>query len=322
MTLSLKPRFLLLVWSVIVFGLTLTLAQDFNEPHILPRSGTPHQEFQPPDLKTNVDLVLVPVTVLDDADKAVTGLRAQDFTVLDNKAPQTIRYFASQDTPISLTVILDASASMLKKEQQALTAAMQLFQQANPEDEFRLMTFGDVPGGASLMAGPVDDVQTELTAIRPHGFTALWDTLYLGIADLNHAEYERKAIVLITDGGDNHSRHSQSEIKSVLKEAGVQVYALGMFDANPRLHEEKLGPLLLDEVVSVTGGRLFSIYDPPELAHAVVQISLELRNQYVIGYYPAKGKRDGKWRNLKVRVVSPIARLRVYAKKGYYGPGD
>jgi len=322
-----KPpwHLVLLVQAIMAFGvLSAAWAQDsLNQVHVLPRSGTIHKEPRTPDLRANVDLVLVAVTVLDRTDKTVTGLRADNFTVLDNKIAQTVKYFSSEDTPISLTVILDTSGSMSAKVQPARTAAIRLFTAANPQDELRLVTFSDVPRPASDLADPMDDVQTTLTAIKPHGFTALWDTMYVAIMDLKRAQYERKAIVLISDGGDNHSRHTQSEIKCLLKEAGVQVYALGMFDRSPTTREEKVGPLLLDEVTSTTGGRLFSVYDPPELTRAVTQISLELRNRYVLGYYPSNRERHGKWRRLKVQLVAPPQPgLRVYVRKGYYGPAE
>ncbi len=309
--------------SIVFLGVpNAAWAQDsLNQVHVLPHPHTTRPKL-PPDLKANVDLVLVPVTVLDRADRTVTGLHADNFAVLDNKIAQTIKYFSSEDTPIALTVIVDASGSMSRKVQQVRTAAMQLFKAANPQDEFRLMTFGDEPRTASNLAGPVDDVQTMLTDIRPHGLTALWDTMYLAIMDLKQAQYERKAIILISDGGDNHSRHTQSEIKSLLKEADVQVYALGVFDRNPRTREERIGPLLLDEVATVTGGRMFSVYDRTALGRAVTEVSLELRNQYVLGYYPSTRERNGKWRTLKIQLVATPtpARLRVYARKGYYGP--
>lgn len=316
-------------FRVLLVGAILTLgppyyacAQDsLDQVHVLPRAGNAHEQVRPGDITAHVDLVLVPVIVLDRADRAVIGLRAGDFTVLDDKMAQSIKYFSSEDTPISLTVVLDASGSMAGNAEQLRTAAMELFKEANPQDEVRLMTFGDEPRPASNLPGFLGDVEGALTAIRPHGLTALWDTMYLAIMDLKRAEYARRAIVLISDGGDNHSRHTQSEIKSLLKEAGIQVYALGIFDRNPKTREEKIGPLVLDEVASVTGGRLFSIHDPKEIPHAVTQIDLELRNQYVLGYYPSNRGRDGKWRTLKVQLVAPPqSKLRVYAKKGYYGP--
>lgn len=313
----------LLMEAILALGaLPYACAQgSLDQVHVLPPAGKPHQELRPGDVRTNVDLVLVPVTVLDRGDRAVTGLRAEDFTIFDDKIAQSIKYFSGEDTPISLTVVLDASGSMAGHEEQLRAAATELFKEANPRDEFRLVTFGDEPRPTATLPRLLGDVQDALTAVQPHGLTALWDTVYLAIMDLKQAEYARRAIVLISDGGDNHSRHTQSEIKNLLKEAGIQVYALGIFDRSPKTREEKIGPLVLDEVVSVTAGRIFTIHDPKEIPQAVTQIDLELRNQYVLGYYPSNRGRDGKWRTLKVQLAAPPqSKLRVYARKGYYGP--
>jgi Ca-activated chloride channel family protein len=161
-------------------------------------------------------------------------------------------------------------------------------------------------------------------ALQPDGATALWDGMYLGIKELKKSRYQRKAMVVISDGGDNHSRYSESELRSLLKEADVEVYAIGMFDRYATRPEEKKGPLQLDEVTSVTGGQVFSTHDPAELSRAVTQISRELRNQYVLGYYPSNRSRDGKWRRLKVHLAGSAsqASFRLYAKKGYYAPTE
>jgi Ca-activated chloride channel family protein len=129
---------------------------------------------------------------------------------------------------------------------------------------------------------------------------------------------QKKAMVVISDGGDNHSRYSESEIKSLLEEVDVEVYAIGMFDRFAKRLEEKRGPLQFDEITSVTGGRVFSVHDSVELARAVAQISHELRNQYVLGYYPKNRVRDGKWRRLKIRLTKSASqeKFRLYAKKG------
>jgi Ca-activated chloride channel family protein len=148
--------------------------------------------------------------------------------------------------------------------------------------------------------------------------------MYIGIKELKNSHYQRKAMVVISDGGDNHSRYTESELKSLLEEADVEVYAIGMFDRYATRLEERKGPLQLDEVTSVTGGRVFSVHDSVELSRAVTQISHELRSQYVLGYYPSNRNRDGKWRRLKIRLAGSAsqATFRLYAKKGYYAPTE
>ena len=295
-----------------------------NEVHVLPRAMDGSTAPRQPILRANVDLVLVNVTVLDHANRAVTGLEATNFSVLDDKNPQMVRYLSNVDEPISLVVVLDASASMAPKIQEARKAFTELINTSNPQDDFGLIAVNDKPRVALHFDDPASVIQGAVDALQPDGYTALWDGLYLGIKELKNAHYQRRAMVVISDGGDNHSRYTESELKSLLEEADVEVYAIGMFDRYAQRPEEKKGPLQLDEVTSVTGGRVLSAHDSVELSRAVTQISYELRNQYVLGYYPSNRSRDGKWRRLKIRLTGSASqtKFRLYAKKGYYAPTE
>jgi len=297
---------------------------NINEAHILPRATTGFSAPTHEILRANVDLVQVSVTVLDHAGRAVSGLQKTNFTVLDDKNPQVVRYLSAVDEPISLVVVLDASASMAPKLDEARKAFTELVNTSNPQDDFSLIVVNDKPGIALQLGEPVHEIQAAVDALQPEGATALWDGMYLGIKELKNSRYQRKAMVVISDGGDNHSRYTEPELKTLLEEADVEVYAIGMFDRFATRLEEKRGPLQLEEVTSVTGGRELSVHDGVELSRAVSQISHELRNQYVLGYYPSNRTRDGKWRRLKVRLAGPAgqATFRLYAKKGYYAPTE
>jgi Ca-activated chloride channel homolog len=316
-----RPWFAVLVTLAVASFVTAQVGM--NEVHVLPgaisRSSAGTQQV----LRANVDLVLVNVTVLDHAGRAVTGLQPTNFAVLDNKNPQTVRYLSSVDEPLSLIVVLDASASMGARIEEARKAFTELINASNPKDDFGLVVVSDKPRVALHFYDSASEVQGAVGALQPEGYTALWDSMYLGIQELKNSRYQRKAMVVISDGGDNHSRYTESELKSLLEEADVDVYAIGVFDRYATRLEEKKGPLQLDEVTSVTGGRVFSVHDSMEISRAVTQISEELRNQYVLGYYPSNRSRDGKWRRLKVRLTgSSQASFRLYAKKGYYAPTE
>jgi Ca-activated chloride channel family protein len=321
---STLPRSLFAVIVTLATSSYVAAQVAINEVHALPRvvaaSPAPAQQM----FRASVDLVLVNVTVLDHAGRAVTGLAPENFTVLDDRNPQIIRYLSKVDEPISLVVVLDASASMATKIQQARKALTELINTSNPQDDFGLVIIRDEPRVALHFDDSASEVQGTVDALQPDGFTALWDGMYLGINELKNSRYQRRAMVVISDGGDNHSRYTESEMKSLLEEADVEVYAIGMFDRFARRPEERTGPLQLDEVTSVTGGRVFSAHDPVELSHAVSQISHELRNQYVLGYYPSNRSRDGKWRRLKIHLTGSAsqAKFRLYAKKGYYAPTE
>jgi len=167
-------------------------------------------------------------------------------------------------------------------------------------------------------------VQQRLLYTVPKGRTALLDAIYLGIAKMRQARHRRKALLLISDGADNRSRYTENEIRAIVKEADVQIYAIGIYDVSPRSEEERFGPALLSEVSEVTGGRAYPVGNPNELSEVAARIGLELRNQYILGYRPSKPARDGKWRKVRVKLSAPkgLPPLTVYAKMGYYAPGQ
>src|ERR1700674_612515 len=296
------------------------VAQSINEAHILPRAMPSGVAPARETVRANVDLVLVKVTVLDRAGRAVTGLEPAQFAVLDDKNPQTVRYLSNTDEPISVVVILDASASMAPRIQEVREAFHELVNASNPQDDVGLIIVRDEPEIALSLNDSASALQGALNALEPSGDTSLWDSMYLGVKELKNSHYQRKAMVVVSDGGDNHSRYTEPQLKSLLREADVEVYAIGLFDKYATRIEERKGPLQLDEVTSVTGGRLFSVHDSVGLSRSVMQISHELRNQYVLGYYPSNRSRDGKWRKLKIQLTGSAsqAKFRLYARKGYY----
>ncbi len=275
--------------------------------------------------RKDVDLVLVPVSVTDPMNRLVTGLEKENFSLSDNGQPQVIKHFSSEDAPISLGVIFDRSGSMSNKIDKSRDAVVEFFRTANPQDEFFLITFSDKPDLLVDFTQSIEDIQSRLVYAQPKGRTSLLDAIYLGMTRMKKAHYERKALLIISDGGDNHSRYTEGEIKSMVKEADVQIYGIGLYDRDlGKTPEEREGPELLSEITEVTGGRTFAINSPNELADVATKIGIELRNQYVLGYRPTSAARDGKWRKIKVRLNPPkgLPPLHVYAKTGYYAPTD
>jgi len=275
-------------------------------------------------IRVDVDLVLVPVTITDPMNRLVTGLEKENFVLLDNGEKQAIQHFSSEDAPISLGVIFDMSGSMSNKIEKARDAVVEFFKTANPEDEFFLVAFNDKPTLLCDFTTSVEQVQGQLVYAAPKGRTALLDAIYLGMAKMREGKHQKKALLIISDGGDNRSRYTENEIKSMVKEADVQIYAIGLFDSSPRSDEERFGPQLLAEVTDVTGGRTFTVDNPNELADVATKIGVELRNQYILGYRPTRASHDGKWRKLKVKLNTPkgLPQLSVYAKTGYYAPSE
>lgn len=338
-----------LLGLALALGLTYLAGQDVNV-HIEPRA-TPTPTPDPaaaaaakaadttfpgvaldPGLKVNhgkpiqvdVDLVLVPVTVTDDWNRIVTGLDKENFAVMEGNEPQQVRHFSSEDAPLSLGVIFDMSGSMSDKIQKAREAVIEFFKTANPADEFFMVTFNDRPELRADFTQSVDEVQGKLVYTVPRGSTALLDAIYMGVSKMKDAHNSKKALLIISDGGDNHSRYTEGEIKSMVKEADVQIYSIGVFSAAPPTPEEVSGPALLTEISNVTGGRMFTINNPNELADVATKIGIELRNQYVLGYRPTNKAKDGHWRRIKVKLIPPkgLPHLNVYAKTGYYAPSQ
>lgn len=324
---------LVLVMVIALLGIS-AWAQE-QEVHIQPRSKP---EAQPkiasdidPALKTHtkpfkvdVDLVLVPVTITDPMNRLVTGLEKENFEVFEAGSKQEIRHFSSEDAPISLGVIFDMSGSMSNKLEKAREAVVEFFRTANPQDEFFTIAFSERPELLADFTTSVEDIQGKLVYTIAKGRTALLDAIYLGLNKMKDAKHQKKALLIISDGGDNHSRYTENEIKSLVKEADVQIYAIGIFDATPRTEEERNGPSMLGEITDVTGGRTFTIDNPNELADVATKIGIELRNQYVLGYRPKHPVHDGKWRKVKVKLNPPkgLPPLHVYAKTGYYAPSQ
>jgi Ca-activated chloride channel homolog len=275
-------------------------------------------------MKVDVDLVLVPVTITDPMNRLVTGLDKDNFSLFEGKDQQDIKHFSSEDAPVSLGVIFDMSGSMASKIERAREAVVEFFKTANPQDEFFLITFADKPEQIADFTQSVEDIQGKMVYTIPKGRTALLDAIYLGVSKMRQAKYPKRALLIISDGGDNHSRYTEGETKALVKEADVLIYSIGIYDHYASTEEERLGPALLSEVSELTGGRTFTIDNPNDLGDVATKIGIELRNQYVLGYRPKNPAHDGKWRKIKVKLVPPkgLPPLRVYAKTGYYAPTE
>ena len=277
-----------------------------------------------PPIKVDVDLVLVPVTITDSRERLVVGLDQRNFEIFENKSRQQIRHFSMEDAPVSLGVIFDMSGSMSSKIERAREAVIEFLKTANPQDEFFLITFAARPEEVRDFTSSVEDVQAELLHTIPKGRTALLDAIYLGITKMRQARYRKRALLIISDGGDNHSRYTEGEIKSLVKESDVLLYGVGIYDHYFATPEERLGPWLLANITEITGGRTFTIDNPNDLPTVARAIGIQLRHQYLIGYRPSNSLRNGKWHKIKVRLTAlkGLPSLRVSAKTGYYAPSE
>jgi Ca-activated chloride channel family protein len=273
----------------------------------------------------DVELALVNVTVTDPHNRLITGLESDNFRLFENNVEQEIEYFSSEDMPISIGVIFDLSGSMGNKVGKAKEAALEFFKTANPQDEFFLVSFNEHAELASAFTNRVEDLQSRLLSASAKGSTALLDAIYLGLREMSTARNAKRALLIISDGGDNHSRYNENDVKRLVREADTQLYAVGMFDPlgyRSRTPEELNGPSLLSELTELTGGRAFDVENANELPDIAAKIGAELRNQYILGYRPSNKSHDARWRKIKVKLRVPkgLPPLSIYAKTGYYAP--
>ncbi|MGH9524218.1 MAG: VWA domain-containing protein [Terriglobales bacterium] len=295
-------------------------AQNINDVHVRPPApGTaPAADAKQTHLKpfvSNVDVVLVPVTVTDTATRIVTGLQRSHFLVLEDGKPQTIEYFYTQDAPISMGIIFDMSGSMGDAVNTSRDAVKEFMQASNPDDEFFLITFADKPNYVGNFTDRPEDIAGELVYTHSHGLTALWDSVYLGLSKMRAAKNAKRVLMVFSDGGENHSRYSAKELLRLVREADVQIYGVA-------IPCQDYGPGGMAAISGATGGRTF-LGPPSTFGDIASKVAIELRNQYVVGYRPTNRAHDGKYRKIRVKLQPPkgLPPLVVTAKKnGYYAP--
>jgi Ca-activated chloride channel family protein len=280
------------------------------------------------DLRIDTTLVLVPVSVTIAATgKLLTGLEKDNFELSEDKVSQEVATFGSEDVPLSVGVVFDCSGSMGNKLDRSRQAVAQFMRTANPEDEFFLLQFNDRPELTVPFTAHPEDIQSHLTWVQSKGRTALLDGVAMAMNEMKKAHNGRKAILIISDGGDNSSRFTESEVRNWVREADVQIYAIGIFEAigvRGRTPEEMSGPGLLNDLAEQTGGRHFAVENLADLPDVAAKIGLELRNQYVLGYNPKNAAHDGKFRKVEVKLVKvkDLPPLRARYRPGYVAPSQ
>lgn len=319
---------------VLLFAFSLTAASgafsqsSIDDVHITPRkispeviAGTSHIPSGISVIHSNVDLVTVPVTITDNLNRPVTGLDQENFQLFEGKKAQEIKNFSNEDTPVSIGLIFDMSGSMSNKIGKTREAIRQFCHEANPQDEFFMITFADSPQLAADFTNQPDDIENNFLLTQAKGRTSLLDAIYMGLRKMHDARYPRRALLILSDGGDNHSRYSERDVKSAVKEADVLFYSVGTFDRYVNTEEEMLGPELLRSVTEVTGGKAYTITNIADLPAVTRAIGVQLRHQYVLSYRPGAKPQKGKWYKISVRLRLPKslhAFLRVNARTGYY----
>lgn len=272
----------------------------------------------PPVFRVGVATVFLKVSISDPLGRYVTGLEKEHFQIFEDKVEQPITHFSQQSAPISVGIVFDVSGSMkdnnnIKKAKNAIT---RFLESGNPDDEYFLVTFNQKTTLVQSFTAQSASVQNEVAFQKPGGQTAMYDAVYMGLDHMKRARNEKKALVLITDGEDNSSRYTPAEIREFAKESDVQIYAIG------EQGNLDYGRNVIQNVVSITGGRSFFPNSFNELDYYIDLVHAELRNQYVIGYAPTNTEHDGKWRRIRVKLDAPkgLPKLAIHAREGYYAP--
>lgn len=266
-------------------------------------------------------LVLVPITVVDRRGAIVNGLPSDAFTLTEDGVRQQIRSFSEEDVPVSMGIVLDLSGSMRRVLGDAKESLQSLIKDANPADEAFLNAVSTRPRAFSGFTQDFGDILSRVAFEDAGGNTALVDTVYESLQELRSGTHARKALLVISDGMDNHSRRSKAELLEFAMECDAQIYTVAVSDqakqyAKPMERmEEQRGLLFLDELAAKTGGLAFVVHDRPDIARAAANIGQALRNQYTLGYAPLGISRNGQWRRIKVTVAG--SGMKAYARGGY-----
>ena len=295
---------------------------DKTSPTAIPVSAAPAKQRQSPDDKVvlGTDLVSLMVTVTDTYGRFVTGLGKDHFDVFDDKVQQQIVHFSDEDAPLSLGIVYDVSGSMKDRISRSIKALKRFMETSHEDDDFFLLAFNDRARLVQDFTTSADEVIGRLMFVQPKGSTALYDAAYLAVEKARQGRHSKKALLIITDGQDNNSRYTYKELRNLVKEADVLIYAIGITDpASDSL--AGFGRGVLEEITRMTGGRAFfpNAYNEAELVEVCTRIALELRHQYSIGFYPTDAASSVKWHKLQLKINPPkgLGRLSLSYREGY-----
>ena len=292
-----------------------------GQPRVWVQPGISRPRTREGDLRVDSDLVLITVSVTDSSGRPVTGLDAAMFRLFDAGKEQKVAQFASEDAPISVGIVFDSSASMAAKLEKAKEAVAEFLKASNPDDEFFLVRFNSTAHLVVPFTVNPGDIQDQLLFTNSSGKTALLDAVYLALQCARSARNSHRALLVISDGGENDSRYTQDELVRIIEEADTWIYSIGIYERSGQIlpEEESGGPALLTRLAEATGGRQFEVRTPRDLPQVAAKIGLALRSQYVLAFKPPDAARDGKYHRVQVKLVTP-GHFHLCAKPGYYAP--
>jgi VWFA-related protein len=274
-------------------------------------------------LSVNVDLTEVHVNVTDDKDHPVGNLKKENFRIFEDRTEQKITVFKHEDIPVSLGLVVDNSRSIEPRKQRLDAAAVSFVRKGNVEDETFIVHFDDEVRLSVDFTDSIPNLESALASAKPFGQTAIYDALILALERMEQAKHTKRAILLITDGVDNSSKHPLSDAIEAAKRSRVAVYTVGLLSVSGGQKAEDS----LIRIAEATGGRAFFPSTVDEARIYMERVARDLREQYTLGYFTTNPARNGGWRSIRVEVIPPVgppaaAKLNANYRHGYYAPSD
>lgn len=272
-------------------------------------------------IRQNTDLVVMHMTVIDHKGNLVPGLEQGSFQVFEDSVSQPIETFTQEDIPSTIGLVIDNSASMRTKRPDVNAAALAFAKSSNPQDQMFVVNFSDsvgfaLPDDTPFTSQPAE-LQQALSRVLPEGRTALYDGLYYALEHLKEGDRDKKALILISDGGDNASKRTIEGIKGMAMYSNAIIYAIGLFDPN----DADRNPKVLKQLAEVTGGEAFFPDSSKDVPAICEKIALNIRRQYMLAYAPLNQKMDGAFRKVQIRVSgTDHGHLNVRTRAGYFAP--
>jgi len=314
----------------IIIGLVLAVCSAIvvaqEKPQ--PQDQLQKQNNQDFTLSVDVELVQLPISVLDAKGRPVDGLTKDNFQIFEDNSLQQIKLFRHEDIPLSLGLVIDNSGSMRNKRERVNSAALSFVRESNPEDETFIVNFDDSAYLEQDFTGSIGDLIDALDQLDTRGETALYDAVYLSVDHVKAGKKDKKALLLISDGEDNVSKYGLNKVVEALRESKVTLYAIGLLEDNDqrgglfKKPPSKKARENLEKFAGITGGQAYFPKSLDEVEEIVKDIAHDLRNHYTVGYTPTNRKMDGSWREIRVKVNPPksVSKISVRSKQGYYAP--
>jgi len=276
-------------------------------------------------IKTQVNLVVLHVSVLNDRSVFVPGLMEDNFRVLEDKVEQKLSVFKQEDVPVSFGLVVDNSGSMRDKRPQVNAAALTFVKTSNPQDEGFVVNFNDdyYLDTEHDFTSDLAEMRTALERIDARGSTALYDAVIGSLDHLKKGTRDKKVLLVVTDGEDNASRHSLENVVEQAQRSNAVIYAVGVFSDDDIKHNHramKKARGALSDLAIATGGLAFFPENADDTEAICTQIAHDIRNQYTLAYYPTNTAHDGTFRTVAVQVTPPrgVGKLTVRTRTGYY----